>query len=74
MDKIKNISDFFRMYVEGFKNMTWGKTLWIIIFIKLFVMFVILRLFLFPNFLNTKFDTEEEKAEYVIEQITNNYN
>jgi uncharacterized Rmd1/YagE family protein len=70
MDRIKNISDFFRMYVEGFKNMTWGKTLWIIIFIKLFVMFAILRLFLFPNFLNTKFKTDAEKAEYVATQLT----
>jgi uncharacterized membrane protein len=60
------------MYVEGFKQMTVGKTLWTIIIIKLFIMFAILRVFLFPNFLNSKFDTAEQKAEYVAEQLTIN--
>ncbi|EFB93592.1 hypothetical protein HMPREF0648_1741 [Prevotella bivia JCVIHMP010] len=31
--------------------MTLGKTLWAIIIIKLFIMFAILRVFFFPNFL-----------------------
>jgi len=52
--------------------MTIGKKLWKIILIKLFVMFVILKLFFFPNFLNTNFQTDEEKGNYVIEQITKN--
>lgn len=60
----------FSFYYEGFKTMTWGKKLWIIILIKLFIMFAILKLFFFQNFLNSKFDTEEEKANYVIEQMT----
>ncbi|MDR0832783.1 MAG: DUF4492 domain-containing protein [Candidatus Symbiothrix sp.] len=73
MEKIKNIGDFFKMYVEGFKNLSkTSKILWTIIIVKLFIMFAVMRAFLFPNFLNSKFDTEEEKAEYVIEQITNN--
>jgi len=50
--------------------MVLGKKLWKIILIKLFVMFVILKLFFFPNFLNTKFETDEEKSNYVLEQIT----
>ena len=29
-----------------------GRTLWLIILIKLFIMFFILRLFFFPNYLN----------------------
>jgi len=29
-----------------------------------------LKLFFFKNFLNEKFDTEEEKSEYVLEQLT----
>jgi Na+/H+ antiporter NhaD/arsenite permease-like protein len=59
------------MYAEGIKNMTWGKTLWIIVIIKLFIMFAILKVFFFPNFLNSTAKTDEEKAEYVIEQLTN---
>ena len=59
----------FRFYYEGFKSMTIGKTLWMIILIKLFVMFVIFKLFFFKNFLNSNFETEEEKSNYVIEQL-----
>ncbi len=70
MSRIRNISDFFNMYVEGFRNMTWGKSLWIIILIKLFIMFVILKIFFFPNFLNSRFETDEEKSEYVSKQLT----
>ena len=60
----------FRFYYEGFKNMTVGKRLWIIILIKLFVFFVILRLFFFPDFLKTRFDTDKERGDYVLEQLT----
>jgi len=50
--------------------MTLGKTLWKIIFIKLFIMFAVLKIFFFPNFLNTQFSTDEQRAGYVMEQIT----
>ena len=50
--------------------MTVGKRLWAIIIIKLFIMFAILKIFFFRNFLNEKFDNEDEKAKYVIEQLT----
>ncbi len=51
--------------------MTVGKRLWFIIIIKLFIMFAILKIFFFKDFLNNKFDTEEKKGDYVIEQLTN---
>ena len=58
-----------RFYMEGFRNMTLGKTLWAIILIKLFIMFFILRLFFFPNILQQKYDTDEERATQVIENL-----
>ena len=58
-------------YYNGFKSMTVGKRLWTIIIIKLFVMFAILKIFFFKDFLNTRFSNDEEKADYVIEQLTN---
>ncbi len=70
MEKIRTLSDFVFMYIDGFKNLTWGKPLWIIILIKLFIMFAILKVFFFPNFLNSKFDTAEKKSEYVSEELT----
>ena len=44
MERIKKIV---RFYINGFKNMTWGKELWLLIIIKLVIMFGILRLFFF---------------------------
>ncbi|KAA6339667.1 hypothetical protein EZS27_012423 [termite gut metagenome] len=58
----------FHFYLEGFKGMTWGKTLWLIILVKLFIMFFILKLFFFPNYLE-KFGNESEKEQYVSEEL-----
>ena len=69
MGKIKSFRDFIYLYIDGFKNLTWGKSLWIIILVKLFIMFAILRVFFFPNFLNSRFDTDEEKSEYVSKEL-----
>ena len=61
-----------RFYIGGFKNMSnWGRQVWIIILIKLFIMFVILKIFFFPNFLKTNFSTDEERSQHVLEEITN---
>lgn len=60
----------FRFYRDGFRNMTVGKTLWIIICIKLFIMFFVLKLFFFPDFLKSNFDNDSERSDYVIEQLT----
>ena len=47
-------------YLEGFRSMTLGRTLWIIILLKLFIMFFILKLFFFPDF-----PTDADKGTYV---------
>ena len=70
--KKKNIFlRIFTFYYEGFKSMTVGRTLWAIILIKLFVVFVILKIFFFPNFLKSNFDNDEDRSKHVIEQLTN---
>jgi hypothetical protein len=60
----------YRFYLEGFAGMTIGKTLWKIIIIKLFVMFAVLKLFFFPDFLQTNFSTDQQRADHVIQQLT----
>jgi len=60
----------YRFYRDGFRSMTVGKTLWKIIFVKLFIMFAVLKLFFFPDFLQTNFSTDEQRADHVIDQIT----
>ena len=64
----------FLFYYNGFRSMTWGRSLWAIIFNNLFVMFVILKLFFFPNVLNRNFETDEEWVWHVLEQLTNPIN
>ena len=60
----------FRFYRDGFRSMTVGRTLWKIIAIKVFVFFAVLKLFFFPNFLATHFSTDQQRAAYVIDQLT----
>jgi hypothetical protein len=68
MNALKKVYQF---YKEGFSNMTIGKTLWLIIAIKLFIMFGILKTFFFPNFLKTNFATEQERADHVRQELIN---
>lgn len=65
------VGNIFRFYQQGFKSMTVGKNLWIIIVFKLIILFLVLKLFFFPDFLKTKFKTDEDRSKYVIEQLTN---
>lgn len=58
------------LYYDGFRSMTVGKSLWILIIVKLFVMFVILKLFFFPNILKENYDTDEERAKAVRTTLT----
>jgi len=60
----------YRLYYDGFRRMTVGKTLWKIIIIKLIVMFAVLKLFFFPNYLNSNFSTDQQRADHVINQLT----
>lgn len=61
----------FRFYVDGFKNMSsWGKNLWIIILIKLFILFVVIRLLFMPDFLKRNFRTDEDRGRHVMEELT----
>lgn len=68
MGKQNPMAKIFWFYVNGFREMTLGKTLWLIILIKLFVIFVILKLLFFPRFLNDKGDSRG-KANYVRNEL-----
>ena len=59
----------YQFYLEGFREMKLGKTLWLIILVKLF-MFFILKLFFFPNYLG-QFDSDSEKQEHVSGELIN---
>jgi len=58
-------------YAGGFQNLSnWGRQVWIIILIKLFILFAVLRIFFFPDFLKTNFKTDSERSEHVLEILT----
>lgn len=62
----------FRFYYHGFTNMSdWGRKVWIIVLIKLFIIFAVLKIFFFKDFLAVKYDNDKQRSEYVREQLIN---
>ncbi len=57
-------------YMDGFRNMTVGRSLWLIIAVKLVVIFGVLKLFFFPDLLATRFDNDTDRSDFVLEQLT----
>jgi hypothetical protein len=65
---LKRIYNF---YYSGFKNLSvQGKKLWLIIIIKLIIMFAVLKIFFFQDFLSSKFDNDKDKSEYIYRELT----
>ena len=60
----------FDLYYDGFRSMTLGKVLWTVILIKLFIIFVVLKVFFFPNFLKEN-AREGEESEFVATELLN---
>ena len=70
---VSALRNLFLFYYEGFRTMSWwGKKVWLIIIVKLCIIFIVLRLFFFPDFLKSNFATDRERSDYVIEQLTGN--
>jgi hypothetical protein len=57
-------------YRQGFRSMVVGRSLWKIIAIKLFIIFAVLKLFFFQNYLENNFNSERERAGHVLENLT----
>ena len=64
----QTIKKIFRFYLDGFRSMTVGKTLWAIILVKLFILFAILKVFFFPDFLAGQ--SPEERSRSVMKALT----
>lgn len=50
--------------------MTVGRTLWKIIAVKLLVMFAVLKVFFFSDFLSSNFTNDQQRADHVLQQLT----
>lgn len=64
-----SIKKIFTFYVEGFKSMTIGKTLWKIIFLKLVVILLFLNYFVHNKNFKTEYQTYDEKVNFVYENL-----
>ena len=57
-----------RLYADGFREMTVGRTLWTVIIIKLVVIFAVLRLLFFPDVVKRE-SRGGDRAGYVAGQL-----
>ena len=58
----------YELYRDGFREMTVGRTLWVVIGVKLIIIFAILKVFFFPDFLREHAERGAE-ADFVATEI-----
>ena len=68
MNKKGWLYSVYSLYRDGFRQMTLGRTLWTIILIKLFIIFAILKVFFFPDYISTHAD-EGKESDFVATEI-----
>ena len=69
MNKDGFLYRIYDLYYDGFRSMKLGRTLWAIILIKLFIIFIVLKIFFFPNFLKEHAQKGEETDFVATEMI-----
>ncbi|MGL5684116.1 MAG: DUF4492 domain-containing protein [Marinifilaceae bacterium] len=62
------LNKVWNFYRDGFREMDVGRKLWLIIVIKLFIMFAILKVFFFQGALS-HLDTVDAKGEHIRQQL-----
>lgn len=62
------------LYIDGFRSMTVGRSLWALILIKLALLFLVFRLFFFPDLLSRDYSTDDERAEAVRSELIDRSN
>ncbi|MBO5895000.1 MAG: DUF4492 domain-containing protein [Alistipes sp.] len=63
----KRIIAVWNFYVDGFRAMTWGRQLWLLILLKVIILFALLRAFFFEPVLAGKSD--DERSSYIGDQL-----
>jgi len=67
------IGRVFGFYAEGFRNLSsWGRAVWIVLLIKLFIIFAIIRLIFMPDYLKKNYENDGERGRHVLENLTEN--
>jgi len=63
-------SSIYRFYLDGFRRMRLGRTLWKIVLVKLLIMFAVVKALFFPDVLHVNYQTDQERSEHVLERLT----
>lgn len=64
------LEKIWRFYADGFREMTIGRKLWALIVFKVIVLFLVLKLFFFPDVLKQRYETDEQRAQAVRTALT----
>ena len=65
------LSKILHFYLDVFRHPSiTSRKLWILILIKLFIIFVIFRLFFFPDILKKNYKTDSDRAAHVLDNLT----
>lgn len=61
----------FKFYLDIFRHPDiTSRKLWVLILIKLFIIFVVFRLFFFPDLLKKKYTNDSDRAAHVLDNLT----
>ncbi|MCM1319548.1 MAG: DUF4492 domain-containing protein [Muribaculaceae bacterium] len=66
----KWLGKVYSLYADGFRSMTVGRSLWLLIIIKVIILFAVLKVLFFPDLLSTNYDNDEERAQAVRYSLT----
>lgn len=66
MITIKNI---YNLYIDGFRSMTLGRTLWRVVLLKLAVILIFLNYFIHDRTLTSEYKTENQKIDFVYNNL-----
>jgi len=67
---MQSLQWIYSLYYDGFTNMRVGKTLWLLIAFKLFIMFAIFKWLFFPDILKENFNNDQARSNYILQQLT----
>lgn len=58
------------LYYDGFSHLPrWAKIVLAIVAAKLFIMFVVFKMLLMPNYLNSQYTTDKDKSNHVLNEL-----
>lgn len=69
MDRAPFIVRLGRMYADAFRTSSLTRGMILLIAVKLFIMFAIIKALFFPNLLG-RLDSDEQRAKAVVENLT----